>query len=311
VNVGAALGIQPEQRFLAVVPFSHANGFSNCMFLPLVHGATVVLMPAFEPRRLASIVRTHRIQVLIVSPFILRMLAEQKVDAGCFRSVDICLSSGAATPPALAELWKDQFGIRVRQLYGSSETGTVSIEAADGPIGCGAVGRPIPEVEVRILDEHGAQRAANEIGEVFVRSPAMMPGYLGEPRRNQTVFRKGFFRTGDLGVLDGDNNLVLAGRKTRTINVGGVKVDPGEVEAVIERMPGVCQCRAMGVPDRWQSETIKVVVAVGEEHNRSRRELVEHCRRFLAEYKIPRLIEFVDAIPVDLTGKQVMSWGRD
>ena len=307
-NVGRVLGVRAGQRFLAVVPFYHANGFSNCMLLPLVHGATVVVANTFDPYVFANLVRAHKIQVLMVSPFILRMVAERNVDPNVFSSVEICLSSGAPTPRELAEFWEDRFGVRVRQLYGSSETGTISIEPADSPIRSAAVGTAVPSVEVRVLDSEGADRGLGEVGEIAVRSPATMLGYLGEPELNARVFAGGYFRTADLGKLDNARNLWIVGRKKRTINFGGIKVDPGEIEATIEKMPGVRQCRVLGVMDRRQSEIIKAVVAVHNEHRRSRREVVEHCRQFLAEYKLPRVIAFVEAIPVDLTGKPLMAW---
>jgi long-chain acyl-CoA synthetase len=308
-NVGQAVGVRAGQRFLAVVPFYHSNGLNNCMFLPLMHGATIVVMKKFEPRRFADLVRTNKIQVLIVSPFILRVLGDQNLDADAFSSVEVCLSSGAPTPRALAELWQDRFAIRVRQLYGSPETGTISIEPADAPIRGGSVGTPVPCVEVRVLDSAGGERALGEVGEIVIRSPSMMPGYVGEPELNARVFTGGYFRTGDVGKLDEDDNLSIVGRKKRTINFGGIQVGPGEIEAVIEKMPGIRGCRVLGVMDRRQSEIIKAVVVVGDEHGRSRRDVVEHCRRFLAEYKIPRVIDFVNAIPMDLTGKQWMTLG--
>ncbi len=310
-NLGQAVGVRAGQRFLAVVPFYHSNGLNNCMLLPLVHGATVVLMKKFEPRRLAVLVRSNKIQVLIVSPFILRLLGDLNFDEDAFASVEVCLSNGAPTPPALAELWQDRFSIRVRQLYGSSETGTISIEPVDAPILGGCVGTPVPGVEVRILDRAGGDREPGEAGEIVIRGPAMMPGYVCESELNARVFTGGYFRTGDIGPLDERGNLSIVGRKKRTINFGGIQVDPGEIEAAIEKTPGVRQCRALGVMDRRQSEIIKVVVAVDDEHSRSRPALVGHCRQLLAEYKIPRVIDFVDDIPFDLTGKRLMTWGTN
>ena len=307
-NVGKAVGIRAGQRCLAVVPFYHSHGFSNSMFVPLLLGATVVLQKKFVPVSFARLVLEHKIDMLVVSPFILRMVADRNIDADTFASVEVCLSSGAPTPRELAELWHDRYGVRVRQLYGSSETGTISIEPADSPIRGGAVGVTVPSVEVKVIDEQGFNRSFGEVGDVVVRSPAMSMGYLGEPELNSQAFIDGYFRTGDLGRLDSDGTLTIVGRKKKTINFGGIKVDPHEIEGVIQKMPGVRQCRVQGVLDPRKSEIIRAVIEVGSERGYTRRDVVAHCREFLAEYKIPRIIELVDEIPMDVTGKVALAW---
>lgn len=307
-NVGKAVGIRAGQRCLAVVPFYHSHGFSNSMFMPLLVGATVVVQKKFLPISFARLVLKHRIDVLVVSPFILRMVADRQIDADTFASVEVCLSSGAPTPRELAEMWHDRYGVRVRQLYGSSETGTISIEPADSPIRGGAVGVPVPSVEVKVLDEQDFDRRTGEVGDVVVRGPALSSGYLGEPELNSQSFIDGYFRTGDLGRLDDDGTLTIVGRKKKTINFGGVKVDPHEIEGVIQQMQGVRQCRVQGVLDPRKSEIIRALIEVESERGYTRRDVVAHCREFLAEYKIPRIIELVDEIPMDVTGKVALSW---
>jgi long-chain acyl-CoA synthetase len=307
-NVGTAIGIKAGQRVLAAVPFYHANGFSNSMLLPLMHGATVVLMRKFEPRKFAAIADLHKIQVIVASPVILQLIADRDFDSQAFSFVETCLSSGAATPAALVVQWKDRFGVRVRQLYGSSETGTISIEATDSPIGEQASGKLVPSVEVKILDRMRAQAGVDEIGEIVVRTPAMMPQELVDRDLSPSVFAEGFFRTGDLGKLDAEGNLVVVGRRKRMINVGGTKVDPEEVENAIQKIPGVRLCRVLAAVDRRQSEMIKAVIVVEGEQTILRQDVIQHCRQSLAEYKIPRAIDFVADLPCDLTGKQAEAW---
>ncbi len=307
-NIAEALNISPGLRFLSVVPFYHAHGFNNCMFLPLMKGATAVLMRKFIPSKLVEKVRREGIQILIASPFVFRMLAEHSTDARAFSSVEICMSSGAPMSAALTALCADRLGIRVRQLYGSSETATISIESAHDTEGGGSVGRPLKSVEVRILAGDGREQPANQVGEIAVKSAAVMKGYLGEPELNAKVFHDGFFRTGDLGRIDEQNNLVISGRVKQVINVGGIKVDPAEIENVLEALPEVRECRVLGIADPRQTEIIKAVVAVRPGRSLSRRQIVEHCRKYLTDYKIPRVIEFVESIPADITGKYRTAW---
>jgi acyl-CoA synthetase (AMP-forming)/AMP-acid ligase II len=148
-------------------------------------------------------------------------------------------------------------------------------------------------------------------GEILVRSPTTMPGYVAEPELNQELFQDGFFRTGDLGELDERNNLRIRGRVKRMINVGGVKVDPVEIENVLLMLPGVRQCRVQGIKDLRETEIIKAEIVADPGRPVSRAQIVKHCRRRLAEYKIPRIIEFVGEITIDLAGKSPVSWREE
>ncbi len=300
-NVGAALGIRPSDRFLAVVPFHHANGFSNCMFLPLVRGAAIVTMDRFVPRRLPDVVRKHRVTVLIGSPFIFRVLIEQDAGPDVFRDVRIALSSGAPMAPGLIDRCRERLGIRVRQLYGSTETGTIAIEPADAEVR-GAAGLPVPGVEVRILGEGGKALPGGEVGEVAVRSAAVMEGYV-EGAGGEAPFQEGFLRTGDLGFLDARGILHLRGRIRRGINLCGIKVDPVEIERVIGELPSVRSVRVDGVADEDGMERIRARIRLIPGATPSRSDVVKQCRARLAEYKIPREIEFVESEAEDILGK--------
>jgi long-chain acyl-CoA synthetase len=306
--VGEALGINRGQRFLSVIPFHHANGFSNCLFLPLMYGATVVVMKRFLPTAVAETVAQQRIQVLIGSPVVYSLLSDGIADPLAFHGVRISVSSGAPLPSVLAQLWKDRFGLRIRQLYGSSETGTISIEREADPEEPGSMGRPLPSVEVRVLGVDDAPLSANHVGEVAVRSPAMMAGYVGEQELNRQAFVGGFLRTGDLGRLTDDGLLVFEGRRKRLINAGGVKVDPVAVEEVLRTFPEVQECRVLPGRDAKDMEILKALIVMHPGCSASYSEIMKHCRKYLAEYKIPRRIEIVDAIPVDLAGKSPVEW---
>ncbi|MCW5982947.1 MAG: acyl--CoA ligase [Bryobacteraceae bacterium] len=303
-NVAAALALAPGQRLLAGVPFYHANGFNNCMFLPLATGATLALVRKFIPLVLLETLKRERVQVMISSPFLYSLLVDCAVDLGGELGLQTCISSGAPMSPALKERWQERFGVRVRQLYGSSETGVISIETNDASSMRGSVGRPIRGVEIRIASNDGD--AQN--GEILVRSPVVMSGYIDEMEVNRQIFQDGFFRTGDLGRLDEHNNIVISGRSKRMINVGGIKVDPAEIEDAIESIPGIERCRVTGERGARELELIKASIVARGDLSVSRADVVEHCRTRLAEYKIPRLIEFVESIAVDAAGKTPVEW---
>ncbi len=356
-NTGEFLGITPGTRFLGAVPFYHANGFSNCMLLPLLRGGTLVVLRRFTPGGLVDLVVREAIEVLIGSPAMFSLLVDHRPPRQAFSTVTHCLSSGAPMPAALRAACADQLGLHVRQLYGSTETGVVAIEPSGpgddragrhppgpsdnragrhppgpsdnraglrpsgpgddragrrAPVSAGPspgdVGLPLPSVEIRIVDETGRDLPEGEIGEVLVRAPTAMAGYLGEPAPDRPGWPAGFLSMGDSGLLDARGHLILAGRRRRVINLAGIKVDPSEVERVLRELPQVHACRVLAAADRHQLEIVKAVIAVSDGAVLTRTEVVAHCRSRLAEYKIPRVIEFVEAMPADLAGKGPVVW---
>lgn len=298
-NVSPAIGIRPGQRFLCVVPFHHANGFANSMLAPLLAGATLVLMRRFLPAKLFELVRKEKIDVLIASPFVYSLLCEQEAGQGALAELEIAISSGAPMSAALRKRCREHLGVEVRQLYGSTETGTISVERRGAPAADGSVGAPIEGVEIRILD-----------GEVTVRSPTTMAGYVGEPELDERLFCDGLFRTGDLGRIDERGDLWIGGRLKRILNVGGIKVDPVEIENVLLQLPAVRRCCVWGIAADRATEIIRCQVVLRPGERLERADIIAHCRRHLAEYKIPRIIEFVDEIATDLAGKSPVPWEK-
>lgn len=306
-NSARALGVGPGRRFLGVAPFYHANGFHNCMLMALMSGASVVVVRHFIPAACVELVHRERADVLVGSPLIFRLLADRVDDSALLSTLEICISAGARLPEDETERWQARFGIRLRQLYGSSEADVISIDCSDREpprIGAGFfVGAPIPEVEVRCLGPAGEPLGPGMTGELVVRSPAVTSGYVGDPERNRQVFHDGFFRTGDLGYIDSDSNLYLSGRIGRVMNVHGTKVDPGEIELTVESLPGVSACHVDGVPDNRGGEVIRARIVVRHGLALTRRDVIEWCRERLAEYKLPRVIEFVEDLPTTISGK--------
>lgn len=309
-NVARALDVAEADRFLAVVPFHHANGFSNCMLLPLMHGCTTVSLSRFRPRELALVVREEGITVLIGSPLIFAMLVEQGTGRDAFATVRVALSSGAPMHSGLVEDCVVELGLRVRQLYGSTETGTIAIEPHDAAPAVEAAGAPVPGVDIRVLDERGEDVPQGVVGEVLVRSPAMMPGYVGQGDGDPDTCHEGYLRTGDLGRVDDDGLLRLEGRKKAVLNVAGIQVDPVEIENVLASMPGIRAARVGSALDTRGLEIIEAEVQPEAGTDVARKDVVAFCRARLAEYKIPRVIRIVDRVRPDLSGKDRRMFGR-
>jgi acyl-CoA synthetase (AMP-forming)/AMP-acid ligase II len=310
-STAAALGVKPGMRILSAVPFHYSGGFDNCMLLPLLFGATAVVLPSFTPAAAEAAVAQERVQLVMGSPFIYSMLLESNANRASFASVETAISFGAPMAPDLARRSEERLGLRVRQLYGATETGVIAIQSPDTPFQDGVAGQTVASAEVHILDERGERLGPGYNGDVVVGGPGVMTGYLNEPDLNRELFRDGLFRTGDLGRLDASGTLILCGRSKTVLNLGGTKVDPAEIERVLLEMPEVRDCTVRGVRDTRQGEIVAATIGVRPGLTLSRQAVVAHCRRRLAEFKVPRRIEFVDAVAVEVSGKKPKAWGTE
>ena len=305
-NIAGTLDIGPEWRFLGVIPFHYSNGLHNSLLVPLLNGATVVMVPKFSPRACAEVVQREQVNTLFGSPFIYASLLDGVRDPAMLSSLKRCFSAGGRMPTGLAERWQARFGVPIRQFYGMTEAGVIAIECSEPPPEPSAgvrIGSPSQGVEAAVLGTGGVKLAPGEIGEIAVRSAAVMSGYVGEPEPDRGRFQDGFFRTGDLGCMDSGGTLHLMGRIGRVMNIAGVKVDPVEVERAVELAPGVASCHVDAIPNGLGGEVIRARVVAREGVQLTRRQIIEHCSQRLAGYKLPRVIEFLEASPVTIAGK--------
>ena len=302
-RVSAELQVNPKDCFISVVPFWHANGFSNCLLMPLSAGASIIPMERFLPRTMLDLIIEKKPSVVIGSPFIFRALAQIIEPGSELSHVRAWVSSGAALPAELDERLRD-LEIRVRQLYGSSETGTISISSEQKACP-GNVGKPLPGVRMRIVGDQGRELPAGQPGQVQVASTSLFSSYVGNANGMVDVTEDGFYRMQDRGELDGEGNLNLTGRTDTLINVAGIKVDPREIQMVLDSMPGVRQSIVFGVQDANGMEMVKALLVVKK--GIDTQDILQYCRGQLAEYKLPRTIEFTERIPQDLMGKTTRS----
>jgi long-chain acyl-CoA synthetase len=290
-----AIGVLEGDRVLGVVPFHHAHGLAAGVVFSLMTGGALVVMRRFHPRRLIEVVSERRVSVFVGSPFIFSTVADCVADRSAFSSVRSAISSGAAVPAPIAARFLEKTGVTIRELYGSTETGTIAID-----------GKPVESVEVTIVDDNGAAVELGAIGEVLVRSDIMSAGYLGEEDGGRLPLRDGFYPTGDLGHIDANGTLVLSGRRSLRLNIAGVKVDPVEIERVILDFPQVAQVAVSSVIGERGMEMIRARVVLRPHQELRREALIDHCRKELAEYKVPRIIEVVGTLHENIMGKRVI-----
>ena len=195
-------------------------------------------------------------------PFIFHSLAEtRRAERADMQSLRLCISAGAPLSQATYDLFHDRFGRPIRQLYGCSEAGSVTINLGDNPTGSwDSVGTPMRGIDIALIGEDGVRHARGASGEIVFRSDALTAGYVGEGETTNEVFDGGWFRTGDVGRIDGSGNLFVTGRTKLFISTSGFKVDPFEVEAVLRTQPGVGDVVVVGAHGDRGEEIVKAVV---------------------------------------------------
>ncbi len=302
-----ALGMSAEDKILAAVPLFHTWGMGACIFGSAISGATLVILEDPHPfllkrHRALELIEGEGITIFPGVPFNYRLMAESPADAD-LSSLRLCFTAGMAMPRETFEAFGERFGVLVRQLYGSTETGMIAANLSADPVSTfESVGTPVQGVELEIVDDDGEPLAENEIGEVTVKSPAMTEGYGDLPELNEIAFRGGRYFTGDLGRIDADGMLFIEGRKKLLIETGGFKIDPIEVEAVLNSHPAVTESVVVGVNTDIAGEQRVKAVVVGS-GDPDQREIVAFCRERLANFKVPQEVEFRDEIPKSPLGK--------
>jgi acyl-CoA synthetase (AMP-forming)/AMP-acid ligase II len=304
-QLGTALRLTPRDRFLALAPFAHVMGFVVSLCAPLATGATVVMLPRYGPRALLDAIQRHRITVLAVPPPVLAALARDP-DAGRYdlSSVELIVSGGAPLARDLQLEAARRFpGSVVGQGYGLTETTAVIAASPRDGAEPGSAGRLVPGTELRVVDP-GAGRDTDpgEPGELWVRGPQVMAGYLGRPEATaEMTGAGGWLRTGDLGRIDADGNLFVVDRLKELIKVNALQVAPAELEALLAGHPQVADVAVIPRPDARTGESpVAVVVARGPVEPG---QLIAWVVARVAPHKRIRAVRLVGEIPRNPSGK--------
>jgi long-chain acyl-CoA synthetase len=307
---GPVMALSPRDVVLAVLPLSHSFGLNGALLAPLLAGATVVLLERFAPEAVLAAIGRHRVSVFPgVATMFRRVLDCPDLVRAELGSVRIAVSGAAPCPWTLAEDWRRRTGIRILRGYGMTELfRPVSYLASDPRESPTAIGRAVPGVELRVVADDGQPAPPGEPGELWIKSPAAMQGYLNSPEETHEVLTgDGWFRTGDLARVSADGLVEIAGRKRERILRAGYSVFPREVEAVILAHPAVAEAAVIGVADLELGEEVAAFVALRPDARTDPDELVAWCRERLAGFKYPRRVTILDALPRSATGKILKS----
>ena len=290
--------------FLAL-PLFHIFGLNVTLGLLAMNGATGVLMDRFDPVPALRAIMEHRITVLFGAPTMYASwVSVPGADQYDLSSVRLAISGAAPLATDVLRDFHALFGVRIYEGYGLTETAPTlwSNRMADKPRP-GSVGKPLPEVEFRLLDENGDDVELGDPGEIVVKGPNVFKGYWNRPDETERAFIDGWFRTGDVGVLDEEGYLYLVDRKRDLIIVSGFNVFPSEVERALLENPDVAEAAVVGIPHAYTGEAVKAHVVLNSGADTTEAELIADVRSRLARFKCPASIEIVDELPHLLTGK--------
>ena len=306
--------------FVATLPLFHIGGIAGVMSVPISCGGTIVLFRRFNAERVLRAIQDYQAtRFLGVPTMYIALLSHESAGEFDLSSLRPSRTSAAPLPKAVKESFDALVGRSVLvEGYGLTETSPLThANPVDGAI-AGSIGLPLPDTDARILDPDDglAEMPMGEIGEIVLRGPQVMKGYWNRPLETTEAIRDGWFYTGDLAYMDKRGYFFIVDRKKDVINAAGFKVWPREVEEVLYAHPSVRLAAVLGVPDDYRGETVRAVIALKGDHkfateDSARQDILAHCQRHLANYKVPRIVDFREELPVSAAGKVLRRVMRD
>lgn len=297
--------VNDDDVVLMALPLFHIFGLNVTLGQVVMNGATGLIVERFEPLSTLRLIQDHKVTVLFgAPPMYSAWLDVPGVEQYDLSSIRLAISGAAPLPVEVLERFHSVFGIEIYEGYGLTETApTVTSSRLEDHPRPGSVGKPVPGVEVRLVDEVGMDVEVGDPGEIVVRGPNVFKGYWQRPEENERAFMNGWFRTGDIAVEDEEGFLYLVDRKRDLIIVSGFNVYPAEVEAALLENPKIAEAAVIGVPHSYTGEAVKAYVVLAPGATVAEAELLADVGSRVARFKAPESIEIVDDLPHLLTGK--------
>ncbi|MFQ5343907.1 MAG: long-chain fatty acid--CoA ligase, partial [Anaerolineae bacterium] len=295
-----------DETYLAVIPFFHVYGMVACMSTAIYQAARMVLLPQFNLEDVLKAIDKYKPTFFPGVPAMYVAINNHpEVSKYDVRSIRACISGAAPLPVEVKKRFEELTGGKLCEGYGLSEAPTAThcnpINGLNKP---GSIGLPLPDVECKIEDlETGEALPAGEAGELCIRGPQLMQGYLNRPEETAETLKDGWLHTGDIAYMGDDGYFFIVDRKKDMIITGGYNVYPRDVEEVLYQHPAVQEAAVAGVPHEYYGEMIKAYVVLKEGASVSEDELIQFCKEQLAAYKAPKEVEFRQSLPKTLVGK--------
>ena len=301
---GAEIG---REVLLSVLPFFHSYGLTTCLHFSLIIRCALVLIPRFDIEMILKAIDKYKVTLFPGVPTMYVAVNNYpQIKKYDLKKIKLCISGAAPLPLEVAKKFEEiTAGGRLVEGYGLSECSPVThANPIFGERREGSIGLPMPLTDARIVDpETGETLAAGRVGELTVRGPQVMQGYWQMPAETAKVLQDGWLFTGDMARMDQDGYFYIVDRKKDMIIAGGFNIYPREIEEVLFKHPKVLEAAVIGVKDRYRGETVKAFVVLREGALASEEELVAFCKKEMAAFKVPKLVEFRKELPKTLIGK--------
>ncbi len=298
-------GLGSDAVVLGALPLFHSFGQTCGMNASTFGGATLTLIPRFDPKKALEIIERDKVSVFEGVPTMYNaMLHEPSREQFDTSTLKVCASGGSAMPVELMRAFEDAFGCKVLEGYGLSETSPIaSFNHPDRERKPGSIGTPVDGVEMKLVDDQDNEVPPGEVGEIVIRGHNVMKGYWNRQDATEETMRGGWFHSGDMAKVDDDGYFFIVDRKKDLIIRGGYNVYPREIEEVLYEHPDVREAAVVGIPDDSLGEEVGAAVALKEGASASTDELREFVKGQVAAYKYPRQVWLVDDLPKGPTGK--------
>jgi len=296
-----------KERFVAILPFFHVFGMTVAMNLTLYTASAALLVPRFEiDAFLKTLHKTRPTLFPAVPTIFVAMINHPKIQSHDLSSLRFCITGSAPMPLEVLRKFEELTGSIVVEGYGLSEASPVThCNPIAGARKSGSIGIPVPDTDCKIVDlaEGIHEQPLGEVGELVVRGPQVMSGYWRMPEETANYLREGWLYTGDIAKMDEEGYCFIVDRKKDMIIAGGYNIYPREIDEVLYEHPCILDAVAVGVPDPYRGETVKAFVVLKPGESATEKEIIEFCKSRLATYKVPRSVEFREALPKTMVGK--------
>ncbi len=296
-----------KEVVLGVLPFFHSYGLTTILNLGLLNGAKLVLLPRFELDMVLKTIDKQKPTLFPGVPTIYVAINNapnlEKYD---IKSIRICISGAAPLPVEVQQEFEKNTGGKLVEGYGLTETSPVThANPVYGKNKPGSIGLPMPDTEYKIVDVETGETEVpiGEVGEICLKGPQIMEGYLNRPEETSHSLRDGWFYTGDIAKADGDGYAYIVDRKKDMVIAGGFNIYPRDIEEVLYAHPKIMEAAVAGIRDPYRGETLKAYIVLKEGESLTEDDVINYCKENLAPYKVPKLVEFRDELPKTMIGK--------
>lgn len=299
--------LQKHHNFLAVMPFFHVYGLSTCLLLPVAVGATTYVQPRFNPIEVLKCIQKNKITLFPGAPSVYVAMIQHK-DVGKYdlSSLELAVSGSAPMPVEYINMFAEKTGGSIIEGYGLTEASPITnLNPALGERRHGSIGLPLPSTLCRIVDMElgNVPMPPNQPGELIIKGPQVMKGYWKRPDETGNTLRNGWLYTGDIATMDEQGYVYIVDRKKDLVLVGGYNVYPREIDEVLYSHPKVKDAVCVGVPHKTRGEILKAYIVLKPGESMTKNEVIAFCRSKLANYKVPKQVEFREDLPKTMVGK--------